>query len=140
EALLAAHGSGTIELSEGNAQRILNIDIGGGTTKLAVVEHGRVLKTAALHVGGRLMATDDAGRITLLEPGGRAIAQSAGLSWQIGDQATPGQIDSVASWMADAILSAVRDQSLPRQTQDLFLTAPLTPPGPYDGIVFSGGV
>src|SRR5947207_2326275 len=74
EALLAAHGSGTIELTEGNTQRILNIDIGGGTTKLAVVEHGRVLETAALHVGGRLLATDEAGQISLLEPGGRSIA------------------------------------------------------------------
>src|SRR5207247_4456366 len=52
EALLAAHGSGTIALTEEEPRRLLNIDIGGGTTKLAVVEHGTVQQTAALHVGG----------------------------------------------------------------------------------------
>ena len=43
-----------------NGQRILNVDIGGGTTKLALVEGGRVTATAALHVGGRLQVVDAA--------------------------------------------------------------------------------
>jgi Ethanolamine utilisation protein EutA len=33
--------------------------MGGGTTKLAIVERGRVLATAALHIGGRLQVTDE---------------------------------------------------------------------------------
>lgn len=140
EALLAAHGSGTIALSEGNSRRLLNIDMGGGTTKLAVVERGRVVQTAALHVGGRLVATDEGGRIKLLEPGGQAIAQSAGFSWRVGDAITPEQADKVAAWMAEAVLSAVRDDPLTEEVQNLFLTPPLRPPRHYDGIVFSGGV
>src|SRR5207244_7785806 len=36
EALLAAHGSGMTALTEGNDKTLLNIDIGGGTTKLSV--------------------------------------------------------------------------------------------------------
>src|SRR5437660_5101277 len=52
EALLAAHGSGTIALSAERECRVLNVDIGGGTTKLAVAERGRVLSTGAFHVGG----------------------------------------------------------------------------------------
>src|SRR5947208_5510617 len=60
EALLSAHGSGAIALSAERQCRVLNIDIGGGTTKLAVAEQGKVLSTAAFHVGGRLLAVDDA--------------------------------------------------------------------------------
>src|SRR5437867_4167097 len=140
EALLAAHGSGTVALTEGDPRRLLNIDIGGGTTKLAIVEHGRVLQTAALHVGGRLLATDDDSRIRVLEPGGQALARDAGFTWQVGDRVTPDQLDTMAAWMADAVLSAVRDDPIPPAVQDLFLTAPLSPPKQYDGIVFSGGV
>ncbi len=140
EALLAAHGSGTVALTEGDPRRLLNIDIGGGTTKLAIAEKGRVLQTAALHVGGRLLATDDNGRIRLLEPGGQILARNAGFDWNVGDSVTPEQLDTLAAWMADAVLSAVRDDPLPPEVEALFVTAPLNLPREYDGIVFSGGV
>src|SRR5437773_7384831 len=81
EALLSAHGSGAVALSAEQQCRVLNIDIGGGTTKLAVAERGRVLSTAAFHVGGRLLATDGADTITLLEPGGQALARHVGYAW-----------------------------------------------------------
>src|ERR1700674_2559651 len=70
EEMLAAYGSGAATLSNAAHQRILNIDIGGGTTKLAVVEHGKVVATAAVHVGGRLQGVE-AGRIVRLDPAGK---------------------------------------------------------------------
>jgi ethanolamine utilization protein EutA len=140
EALLAAHGSGTIALSEGPPRRLLNIDIGGGTTKLAVVEGGQVLQTAALHVGGRLLATDAEGRITVLEPGGHVLAERAGVPMELGDTTTPEQIDRVAGWMADAVLAAVRDDPVPPEVARLFLTERLAGTREYAGVVFSGGV
>src|SRR5438552_10835130 len=54
ESMLAAYGSGASKVSYDHDKRVLNIDIGGGTTKLAVVENGNVIATAALHIGGRL--------------------------------------------------------------------------------------
>src|SRR3954471_15691071 len=53
EAMLAAYGSGAAEASHETGKRILNIDMGGGTTKLSIVEKGRVSSTAAIHIGGR---------------------------------------------------------------------------------------
>src|SRR5712691_9294706 len=58
ESLLAAYGSGASRVSHDEDKRILNIDIGGGTTKLGVVEKGHVIATAAFHVGGRLQVID----------------------------------------------------------------------------------
>src|SRR6516162_10105864 len=52
ESMLAAYGSGASKLSYEQDKRILNIDIGGGTTKLGIVEKGNVVATAALHIGG----------------------------------------------------------------------------------------
>ena len=45
ESMLAAYGSGASRVSTETGARILNIDIGGGTTKLALLEGGRVLAT-----------------------------------------------------------------------------------------------
>src|SRR3954471_21814092 len=71
EAMLAAYGSGAARVSSDQRKRILNIDIGGGTTKLALIENGRVVATAAIHIGGRLQVVDESGRITRLDPAGR---------------------------------------------------------------------
>ena len=61
ESMLAAYGSGASRVSHDEDKRILNIDIGGGTTKLALVEKGHVIATAAVHIGGRLQVVDDEG-------------------------------------------------------------------------------
>ena len=70
ESMLAAYGSGASRVSIEEGLRILNIDIGGGTTKLALVEAGKVIATAAVHIGGRLQVVDAEGRIVRLDPAG----------------------------------------------------------------------
>ena len=107
ESLLAAYGSGAARASSDLQGPVLNIDIGGGTTKLALVENGRVVHTAAIHIGGRLMA-HEGGRITRLDPAGRQLAKNAGVDWTVGAQVSDGQIERVASWMADAYSSGTQ--------------------------------
>jgi ethanolamine utilization protein EutA len=140
EAMLAAHGSGAVALSVEKNCRVLNIDIGGGTTKLAAAENGRVLGTAALHIGGRLMATDAEGRITILEPGGDALARQVGFSWNIGDRVGTEQIEQLADHMARTVLSMAQDDHTGPEIQQLWVTPPLNTPKSYDAVVFSGGV
>ena len=140
EALLAAHGSGAVAYSAEKQCRVLNVDIGGGTTKLAVAECGRVLSTAAFHVGGRLLATDGAGTITLLEPGGQALARQVGFEWQVGSRVTNAEIERLANYMAQAILSLAQDEEPTSELAQLWLTAPLSGAKKYDAVIFSGGV
>src|SRR5882724_4139106 len=85
ESMLAAYGSGAARVSHDSGKRILNIDIGGGTTKLALVDRGQVLATAAVHVGGRLLVVDENRRIVRLDPAGRHLAAEAGFKWSRGD-------------------------------------------------------
>ncbi|WP_188332401.1 ethanolamine ammonia-lyase reactivating factor EutA [Alicyclobacillus suci] len=140
EALLAAYGSGTVELSYRRKARLLNVDIGGGTTKLAVIENGHVLETAAIHVGGRLIATDDHGTVTRIEPGGAFAAQAAGKPVSLGGTMSATDKVGIARWMAQHVLAAIAVNKNNPNTGDLFLTDRLTELAPYDGIVFSGGV
>ncbi|MCL3817657.1 ethanolamine ammonia-lyase reactivating factor EutA [Aeromicrobium wangtongii] len=140
EAMLAAYGSGAAQASHDRGERILVVDVGGGTTKLAVVEHGRVVRTAAIHVGGRLQVVDDGNRIVRLEPAGRLHALRAGYAWDLGDVAKPHEIDEVAGLMADVLLAAIAGRSSPEETADLLLTDPVGDLGDIDGVMFSGGV
>src|SRR5262245_28348271 len=139
ESMLAAFGSGAARVSHDSGKRILNIDIGGGTTKLALVERGKVLATAAVHVGGRLMVVDAGGRIVRLDPAGKRLAAMAGFRWSRGDAADAAAMERVAETMAGAILAAV-SAPLPEEVRALFLTEALPGLDEVDGVMFSGGV
>ena len=140
EAMLAAYGSGAAGVSSSTGGRILNIDIGGGTTKLGLIEAGRVVATAAFHVGGRLMVVDDDGVITRLDPAGAHLAHAAGYHWHLGDSVSRRAMEFTANWMADAVVRAVRDVEPDPEVRGLFLTDLLEDRGPIDGVMFSGGV
>jgi len=140
ESMLAAYGSGAALVSHDDDKRILNIDIGGGTTKLAVVEKGNVVATAAVHIGGRLQVVDESGRIVRLDPAGRYHARQAGYQWSRGDTPTPQQLDKVAEAMADAFVKALTARPLPHAVEHLYLTDPIADLGRIDGVMFSGGV
>jgi ethanolamine utilization protein EutA len=140
EAMLAGYGSGAARASYDGGRRILNVDIGGGTTKLALLDRGKVVATAAVHVGGRLQVVDADGTIVRLDPAGQEHAARAGFSWELGDTATAEQLTEVAEAMADALVAAVTGDPPPPDVLGLYLTDPLPDLGPLDGVMFSGGV
>ena len=140
ESMLAAYGSGASKLSYDQSKRILNVDIGGGTTKLGIVENGDVTVTAALHIGGRLQVVDDIGRLVRLDPAGKFHARQAGFFWSRGDVLSPAQLDKVAASMANLLVAALTQRPPPHALEHLYLTDPLADFGRIDGIMFSGGV
>ncbi|WP_307795041.1 ethanolamine ammonia-lyase reactivating factor EutA [Actinacidiphila acididurans] len=140
EAMLAAYGSGAARTSHDTGARLLTVDIGGGTTKLAVVDRGRIVRTAALHIGGRLLAYDPRGRLTRLEPGGERQAARAGLAPRLGERIGPPEVERLGSAMADALLAALAHPSGGGSADELWLTEPIGPLDGVSGAVFSGGV
>ena len=145
EALLAAYGSGAARASHDLKAPVLNVDIGGGTTKLALVEDGRVVHTAAIHIGGRLAVVEyptliGGGHLARLEPAGAQLARNAGVDWKPGGAATDAEVVRVAEWMADAIVAALTRDPAPPEVAALWLTEPLEPVEGMAGVMFSGGV
>lgn len=140
EAMLAAYGSGAARVSYDRGLRLLNVDVGGGTTKLALIEAGRVVRTAAVHVGGRLQVVDEQGRVVRLDPAGGDHARRAGYHWQLGATTTRLELQQVADAMADVLVVALTAQPLPEDVAALHLTEPLGDLGQVDGVMFSGGV
>jgi ethanolamine utilization protein EutA len=140
EAMLAAHGSGAAQASHDQDLRVLNIDIGGGTTKLSVIDRGQVVSTAAIHIGGRLLAIDAESRLERIDPAGRTHATRAGFSWQLGDRITPAELRAVAESMADDVVAALKAELSAADVADLYLTDPIGDLEQIDAIVCSGGV
>lgn len=149
ESLLAAYGSGAARLSHDLQRPVLNVDIGGGTTKLALVENGRVVHTAAIHIGGRLVAGEPESnrgpspnplRVTRLDPAGHQLAVNAGLHFHAGDVVDDADLTRMAESMADALVAALTTWPTPAPVDALWLTDPLEPVEGIAGVMFSGGV
>ena len=139
ESMLAAYGSGASLVSTDSGKRILNIDIGGGTTKLALVDSGKIIATAAVHIGGRLQVIDGAGCIIRLDPAGKTHAERAGFDWRLGTHATDAELDRVAELMADTLVSALTSDPS-AGAASLYLTDPLPTLEGIAGVMASGGV
>ena len=68
ESVLAANGAGAAAYSEKTGRRVLHMDIGGGTSNLALIEDGQIVQTGCLNVGGRLLKFDAWGRVYYVSP------------------------------------------------------------------------
>ena len=140
ESMLAVYGSGAAKRSYDDKLRILNIDIGGGTTKLGLVEGGKLIATAAVHLGGRLLVVDESNTITRLDPAGQYLAAQAGFEWKLGDRIDRQDMASVAQWMAQALMRVLNQGFTKEDLTHLYLTDPVEDWGAIDGVMFSGGV
>jgi ethanolamine utilization protein EutA len=138
EAMLAGYGSGAAYASNSLGAPVLNIDIGGGTTKYALVESGKVVATAALHIGGRLAVFNADGQLVRLEPAGIAAARATGFDWKLGDTVPVAERLAVAIGMAEALIAAISSQS--DADDALWLTPRLVVPAGVQHVMFSGGV
>ncbi|MGH8921675.1 MAG: ethanolamine ammonia-lyase reactivating factor EutA, partial [Actinomycetes bacterium] len=145
EAVLAAHGSGAVERSAADGGPVVNVDIGGGTTKLALVVDGEVQATAALAVGSRLVAWDARGRLTRVESSVVPLCRSLGIAVGPGRAVPEPALDELCGHLARAVVRQLGARRVTRRavtdpSVDLLLTAPFPRvPGP-SAIVLSGGV
>lgn len=140
EALMAAHGSGAVALSRQEHKTVLNVDIGGGTVKLALAHGGRLLATAAFAVGGRLIAFDGEGRMARIEGPAEQIAADIGIGLAMGTPLPADDRKRLVKRMVQVICANANRAADDALCRALALTDPLPPTPAIDAVTFSGGV
>ena len=140
ETVMAAYGSGAVARSIRDEATVMNVDVGGGTSKIAVCAEGKVVDLSALDVGARLICLEPDGRIVRVEAAGRRFAAELGIDLQIGDMLTLEQGRALAGLMADKLFEAMRGDAPTMQGASLLRLDPLGRRWPIDRIQFSGGV
>ena len=68
ESVLAAKGAGAAAYSAKTGKTVLHMDIGGGTSNLALIEDGKITAVSCLNVGGRLLKIAPDGVLTYVSP------------------------------------------------------------------------
>jgi ethanolamine utilization protein EutA len=140
ECALAAHGSGAAALSRETGRTVMNVDIGGGTTKVAFCAEGRVVASFAFAVGGRLLAFDEAGRLTRIDDSAALAAREASATLVLGKRPDAAELDRVVDALANACIAFVAGEVLPPLARELLLTARPEALPHADLVAFSGGV
>ena len=98
ESVLAAKGAGAAKFSEETGKTVLHMDIGGGTSNLALIEAGKITATGCMNVGGRLLKLDKDGRITYISPVLNGIGE-----FTIGQQLSRQQVEILAQKLVQAL-------------------------------------
>ena len=140
ETTLAAMGSGAAARSIREGVRVMNIDIGGGTSKIAVCEGGAVLAQTAIDVGARIVCFDERGHVARIEEAARRLAAVVDLDLVIGQVPEPAGVQRLVEQMADRLFEAASGGEPSAATAALLRLQPL-PTAPAPAVVtFSGGV
>jgi ethanolamine utilization protein EutA len=138
ETIMAAHGSGAVAVSREQGLTLLNIDIGGGTTKISFIEEGKIRGTTAVNLGARLLAYDATNKLVRLEKNGAKFLAAIGENTQIGTRLTEDVRWRLAAHMAQVLFEALSAGKSPWDR--FYVSAPLSALPRIDGILFSGGV
>ena len=96
ESLLAAKGAGSPEQSRD--RKLLHMDIGGGTSNLALLEDGKTVRTGCLNVGGRLLKFSQDGVVTYVSEVLQGLTEL-----KEGERATEAQVRQVAELLTRAL-------------------------------------
>jgi ethanolamine utilization protein EutA len=140
ETVLAAHGSGAVARSIRDGKAVMNVDVGGGTSKIAVCAEGRVAAATAIDVGARLICFADDGTVTRVEPAGQRFAAALGLAVERATKLTENAVQQLTKHMADCLFDAMRGGSPVVDNHPLLRTKPLGWHGEIGTLMFSGGV
>ena len=110
ESVLAAKGAGADAYSGETGEKVLHMDIGGGTANLAWIEDGRIMQTGCMNVGGRLVKLDKNGVLTYVSPVLQGI-----FSKKVGERPTIRELED----LADTLVTALEMAAGLRRSTDL---------------------
>jgi ethanolamine utilization protein EutA len=140
ECILAAHGSGATALARRRDECGLHVDVGGGTTKLALIDRGEIVSVAAFAVGGRLLAQDAQGNWTRIDDSTHLVAKELGIEATPANFADAAVRQKIAQRLAEIAVDQIAGETLDALGRALELTEPLARAPAPTFITFSGGV
>jgi len=140
ESLIAAMGSGAAARSKEDNKTVISCDIGGGTSNLAISQNGETLSTSCVSVGGRLLGVDSKRKIWRIDEPAVIVMENLGLTYQIGDNISKGDIEKVAAKFAEVLFEVITGPATSSLARQLMQTNDLNFPNRIDEYSFSGGV
>lgn len=141
ESILAARGAGADSLSAERRTVVANLDVGGGTSNIALYQSGVLRGTCCLDIGGRLIKVEN-GTVTYVFPKIRRLAEAHGIALAAGDRADGDTLYRVCRLMAGQLAQALCLTKPDGEHSGLYTNGgkPLPREPSVKAVTFSGGV
>ncbi len=141
ESIISGKGAGAHLYSKTHNTTVVNIDIGGGTSNLAVFKRGDVQDTGCLDIGGRLIKVDTISKqITYISPKLYTLIKKYHLGLEIGTVATRDNLKPVIDLMVKGIMQSVGLKPIDEDFNLMVTNKGLKLDTLIECISFSGGV
>ncbi len=140
EGMMAAHGSGAVSWSKETGKTVMNVDIGGGTSKVVVIKWGSVVDTSSIFVGSRVIAVDPSNQVTRIEESAQLAARELGIDLKLGALLSVSEQKAIVDLLTSCLFEVLERKALSPFTQRVMETSPLRYQGTIDTLMFSGGV
>lgn len=141
ESVISGKGAGMDVYSKEQRLTAVNIDIGGGTSNLAVFSRGEALDTGCMDIGGRLIRVDQDSRvITYIAPKLQEIIRCEGFSLTVGAVLDERELKPLLQILTEALEQSVGLRSDCRYYDLLITNHGLSHTEKISAVSFSGGV
>ena len=142
EARMAGQGSGAQAASQARRCRVANLDIGGGTTNIAIFDSGALAAVGCYDIGGRQLRFTPVGKITYISESAARIAGAIGLHMRVGDTPALHDLRSLARTMAQLLEDSITPGGMSALLEGVRTagSSELKPDRPADLVSYSGGV
>ena len=141
ESILAGKGSGAADISKVKRKKIINLDIGGGTTNIAVFEDGNVVDCTCVNVGGRLIEIDkESVKVTYISKPAQLFIDTYEIKILLGKKIDMVELQRFCDKMVDFVDAVVMGEEIPIKLSKILMAPIIKNGNNYDGVLFSGGV
>jgi ethanolamine utilization protein EutA len=137
ESVLAGRGSGAAAYSKDTNKVICNVDIGGGTTNIAVFKGGVLKSTSAVGLGGRLVRLTEQLKVSKITRSARLCFEQLRIATESGVVLSRSDVCALADYAAARLVEAI---TVSEWTAPFLLTEPLSLEQSVDEYWFSGGI
>ena len=131
EGVIAGRGAGTSSMSLKRHKVMANVDIGGGTSNIAVFKENRPIDTGCFDIGGRLIKLDKTGKVLYISDHLGKLCAKHNLDIKVGQKLEYKEIYKACVLMAQVLATTLGIKKF--DEDDLAIE-------PIDFVTFSGGV
>lgn len=140
ESVLGAMGSGIVDQTVLQEKTFMNVDIGGGTSNIAIATKGDIHSTSCINVGGRLLGIKPDNEIWRIDEPTEFLMKELGMKYKLGDIITDKDVKIIVNEYAKALVEVMIGPAKSTIAKGIMMTDDLDFSLPVDGYSFSGGV
>lgn len=140
ESMLGIMGSGIVKQSQIRQKIIMNVDIGGGTSNIAIASKGDILSCSCINVGGRLLGIDEHFKIWRIDEPSELVMKELNMNYQIGVIIPERDVKIIAQTYAQALIEVMLGKASSKVAKMLMMTEDIDLSTPVQEYSFSGGV